>query len=247
TTSDGYGYEDIKSMSRWTDFNLAEILRRYGDVLRTKSFLRDVYASGHREAASENEIRIRFGKGLFSIVNRGLDHAHDKMDPELRNRLPPDPAVQKLIDNKHVHMTIVSGQDIPMRDNFSDDHVARTNKGYRSRGCVSIEVKPSYVFRARYRSRKDKNRRREFKQVLSQLNFYMHMRNTRYGCLLTDKELVCVRKKVDENGDDMAGHLELSMRIPRTACGEGALTMELSLWYLIMLAGEKQAGIGWPL
>ncbi|KZS93978.1 hypothetical protein SISNIDRAFT_465563 [Sistotremastrum niveocremeum HHB9708] len=240
TSSTQYRAGDIKGMHRWTDFHLEDIQRKYGDVLKTRCPARQVYPS-HRKGDTvqgETEISLRLAKGLITAVNRGLDHAHHEMDPSS----PPQAAVQKLLDEKHLYMYIVSGTVIKIGNNFSDDLVAKTPK---NTGCVSIEVKPSYNFRARWRSKQEKQSRVDFMQVLAQLNFYMDQRNCRYGCIITDKELICVRKMVNEAGEDLPGHLELSKRVPRSASGETKLTMELALWYLVMLAGERDEDTKW--
>lgn len=76
----------------------------------------------------------------------------------------------------------------------------------------------------------------EFKKVLSQVNHYMHQNNGRYGFVLTDVELIIIRRVNDR------GHLELSDSIPWTAYGSEAepqLTVLLALWYLGMLASDN--------
>lgn len=79
----------------------------------------------------------------------------------------------------------------------------------------------------------------EFKQVLSQVNFYMKQHHARYSFILTDRELVAIRR-LDRNGN-----LELSASIPCTTKGTASqprLTVLLGLWYLGMLAANDQ---GW--
>ena len=66
-------------------------------------------------------------------------------------------------------------------------------------------------------------------QVLSQVNYYMGQHHTRYGFILTDTELVPV-KRLDGNGN-----LLVAQAIPWEAQGPGRLTILLGLWYLGML------------
>lgn len=69
----------------------------------------------------------------------------------------------------------------------------------------------------------------QFKQALSQVNWYMQRNDTRYGFIITDKELVPIRRV------NVKGHLELAASIPWGACGqhgEDKLTVLLALWYL---------------
>ncbi|KZT32825.1 hypothetical protein SISSUDRAFT_1066635 [Sistotremastrum suecicum HHB10207 ss-3] len=167
TSSTQYRAGDIKGMHRWTDFHLEEIQRKYGEVLKTWCPARQVYPS-HRKGDTvqgETEISLRLAKGLITAVNRGLDHAHHEVDPGSPEcGAPPQAAVQKLLDEKHLYMYIVSGTVIKIDNNFSDDLVAKTPK---NTGCVSIEVKPSYNFRARWRSKQEKQSRVDFMQEIN--------------------------------------------------------------------------------
>lgn len=84
--------------------------------------------------------------------------------------------------------------------------------------------------------------RKEFRQVLSQLNWYMGQHQARYGFILTDRELVVVRR-LDANG-----YLELAPSIPFSRGGDASqpeLTVLLALWYLGMLAANDQGDDRW--
>lgn len=73
---------------------------------------------------------------------------------------------------------------------------------------------------------------REYKQVLAQVNFYMRQHNARYGYILTNTELVAV-KRLEGNG-----HLAVSTAVSWTRGGVGQISVLLALWYLGMLAAE---------
>ena len=75
------------------------------------------------------------------------------------------------------------------------------------------EIKPSYQWSLDQRHSPDPTMRVEFKQVLSEVNFYMMQHHTRYSFILTDREFVTVRR-LDRNGS-----LELSDSIAWTATG----------------------------
>lgn len=99
----------------------------------------------------------------------------------------------------------------------------------------NIEV--SYKWSLNHRNSINPRDRTEFKQVLSQVNFYMLQHHTRYSFILTDLELVAIRR-LDRNGN-----LEVSTSIPWTATGTAAnptMTVALGLWYLGMLAADGQ-------
>ncbi|KAL2847039.1 hypothetical protein BJX68DRAFT_268339 [Aspergillus pseudodeflectus] len=84
----------------------------------------------------------------------------------------------------------------------------------------------------------------EYRQALSQVNWYMKQNQTRYGFIMTDHELVAIRR-LDDNGN-----LELSPPIPWDAQGTVAqprMTVLLALWYLGMLASQNQGAGQWKL
>ncbi|KKZ68259.1 hypothetical protein EMCG_06082 [[Emmonsia] crescens] len=78
---------------------------------------------------------------------------------------------------------------------------------------------------------------KEYRQVLAQVNFYMKQNGARYGFIITDTELVPV-KRVSEDG-----HVAVATAIPWTQHGPGQLTILLGLWYLGMLAASNSWGL----
>lgn len=86
--------------------------------------------------------------------------------------------------------------------------------------------------------------RAEYRQALSQVNFYMKQHRSRYGFILTDRELVVFRRR------DNNGNLELASPTPFTAGGtaqQPQLTVLMALWYLGMLAAQDQGVDRWYL
>ncbi|PLB49172.1 hypothetical protein P170DRAFT_436800 [Aspergillus steynii IBT 23096] len=104
-------------------------------------------------------------------------------------------------------------------------------------------IKPSFTWSLGQRDSSDPSQRTEFRQVLAEVNFHMKRNQTRYGFVLTDAELVAVRRPDgDADGD---GNLEVSESIPWSAKGSAMqprMTVLLGLWYLGMLAAEEK---GW--
>ena len=85
---------------------------------------------------------------------------------------------------------------------------------------------------------------------LAHLQRVMREHNTRYGFLITEIELVCVR--LSSEGDSTTppyfGLLHLSAPIPLARHGEdGKLTAAMALWYLHMLAADVplEGQLGW--
>lgn len=84
--------------------------------------------------------------------------------------------------------------------------------------------------------RKEKNSKQTlYLAGLSHLHRKMRESNTRYGFIITEIELVCVRMGT-EDGTPYFGFLELSK--PITLSEQTGLTACLALWYLHMLAGD---------
>lgn len=101
--------------------------------------------------------------------------------------------------------------------------------------------KLSYKWSLDLRNHPDPTKRAEFKQALSQVNHYMKQHRARYGFILSDRELVAIRRL------DGRGNLELSASIPWNESGtitQPRLTVLLGLWYLNILAANDQ---GWSL
>ncbi|KKZ64679.1 hypothetical protein EMCG_01367 [[Emmonsia] crescens] len=82
--------------------------------------------------------------------------------------------------------------------------------------------------------------KQEFKQVLSQANHYMEQHQARYGFVLTNDELIAIRRQ----------NVELSLPIPWATRGtvqQPRLTVLLGLWYIGMLAAQDQGPESWQL
>ncbi|KAF3937395.1 hypothetical protein ABW19_dt0206411 [Dactylella cylindrospora] len=79
-------------------------------------------------------------------------------------------------------------------------------------------------------------KRREFLQVLSQLQRYMRDHGTRYGYVLTEQELVCVRIATDSENRPIFGCLDIANPIQWNQHGSNRLSICLALWFLHFLA-----------
>ena len=75
----------------------------------------------------------------------------------------------------------------------------------------------------------------EYLQGLSQLQCYMREHSCRYGFIITEIELVCVRAGTEET--PYFGFLELASSVPVKT--ETGLTTCMALWYLHMLAKKE--------
>src|SRR5436305_10984934 len=66
------------------------------------------------------------------------------------------------------------------------------------------EIKPAWKWNTSLQDSPNPVDREEFLQALSQVNYYMEQQHTRYGFILTNEELVAIRRC------PTAGHLELA-------------------------------------
>ncbi|GAM35745.1 hypothetical protein TCE0_017r04306 [Talaromyces pinophilus] len=85
-------------------------------------------------------------------------------------------------------------------------------------------------------------RRTEYRQALSQVNWYINQHRARYGFLLTNVELVAIRR-LDGNGN-----IQLSAPIPFTRGGTAQnpqLTVFLALFHIGMLAAQDGGQDRW--
>ncbi|ODH12710.1 hypothetical protein ACO22_07992 [Paracoccidioides brasiliensis] len=121
---------------------------------------------------------------------------------------------------------------------YFDIHAAPATAPNRAPG----DVKPSWKWRTDMGGSQIVSQRNEYHQALSQVNFYMNQHNSRYGFLVTNQELVAIRKLVEN------GNLELAQPILWTTGGTATqprLTVMLALWYIGMLASHDQGVNNW--
>ena len=133
--------------------------------------------------------------------------------------------------------------------NLADDYDGSLSKRVRVVGLV----KPYERWNSGKRKH-DGQKRVEYLQHLAHLQVLMRQHNCRYGFIITEIELVCVRLGTNPTVPDF-GFLELSRPIAMTTCRNnqdadtGGLTACVALWYLNMLAGKDQipSQCGWQI
>jgi hypothetical protein len=87
-------------------------------------------------------------------------------------------------------------------------------------------------------------RKVEYLRTLAHLQKCMRDHSCRYGFIITEIELVCVRAGCDERGQPFFGYIEVAEAVEtktfaqneRNADGEVNMTVNLALYYLLMLA-----------
>ena len=233
TTNRRYNAQDItNNLGYWVTFNMNTVQQQYGVLLATAQITDEPFpTSPPQRVNSESTIRSQVDIYLTKRVRRGLrcGFAHLTQTNQLGNMSVVDYGGGTLAE------TI---EDFTPDTAYFDPQLPALNCPNRVPG----DIKPSWKWSnsMRYQA----NTFNEFKQVLSQLNYYMKQHHARYGYILTDRQLVAVRRQ------DRAGNLDLSLPIPWSRQGtaqQPALTVLLALWYLGMLAATNGGVAGWYL
>ncbi|KAA8641648.1 uncharacterized protein ATNIH1004_011784 [Aspergillus tanneri] len=227
TTNLKYSADDITYVGHWATFNLNTILQQHQGMLRNSRIENEPMPSSPPQAInSEVGLRQRFVFYLNSRVRRSLRNGFNYM------------VTNNLLGNRTV-VDFGEGNLAQIIDLFTPDTAyydpllpapTRPNR-------VPGDLKPSFKWSLDLRNSSSPYERRQFKQALSQVNYYMKQHKTRFGYMLTDCELVAIRR-LDNNG-----RLELSNSIPWNTSGTEShprLTVLLALWYLGMLASDNQ-------
>ncbi|PYH46588.1 uncharacterized protein BP01DRAFT_355583 [Aspergillus saccharolyticus JOP 1030-1] len=227
TQNDNYRAADINNVGHWAGFNLASIQEQFGPLLAAAQIPDEPFQdSPPRSINSEAAVRSRIDAYLSNRITRALrcGFSHLQSTQQLANLT--------IINYDVGQMAATPGGFTPDFA-FFDPNLNSMNRPNRVPG----EAKPSFKWSLGLRNHPAPSSREEFKQALSQVNYYMRQHHARYGYIITDRELVAIRR-LDEDGN-----LELSTSIPWTAKGtasEPRLTVLLGMWYLGMLAADNQ-------
>lgn len=203
------------------------IIQRYGVPLQSKQIQTGPIASPPAAIRDEPQFHLRFAELILPRMRRSLRAAFEQLAPELASRrISP--------------VTFDGGSAASITDMFRPDtaFIAVGGSAASSPNRAPGDLKVSWKWQYSMRYSHAVIEQREYKQVLAQVNFYMRQHNARYGYILTDTELVAV-KRLEGNG-----RLAVSAAVPWTRGGVGELSVLLALWYLGMLAAEDT---GWIL
>ena len=230
TTNANYSPGDINGVGAWHDFNLNNIMVEFGPLLMQARIERETMPTPPRDVRNEEQVKTQFRAYLDTRVRRALRVTF----PELiaRNQL----------GNRAV-ISFDEGTRAKLPDQFKPDtayfepQLPEPTRPNRAPG----DIKPSWKWKHDLGASVNRKDQREFKKVLAQVNYYMIQHGSRYGFIITNVELVALRRR------DNNGNMELSQPIPWTARGDMAqpqLTVLLGLWYLGMLASDN---VNWHL
>lgn len=221
TTNPQYDADDITQVVFWSEFSYSNVIQRYGQVLNMKRIRPDPFMSPPAPLKDEPTFHLRFADLVMTRVRRALRAGFEQLSTQL--------GVLRLSE-----ITIDGGGSARIIDQFRPDTAFIVVGASLSTGVNRApgDLKVSWKWRSSMQFSQNLADRREYKQVLAQVNFYMDQHNARHGFILSDVELVAV-KRLDRNG-----RLAVATPIPWRSGGVGQFSVLLGLWYLGMLAAE---------
>ncbi|PGH07900.1 hypothetical protein AJ80_07940 [Polytolypa hystricis UAMH7299] len=223
TTNTNYEYRDITQISAWPEFNYNLILQQYGTELNACQIMPDpMPTSPPRAIRDEPLFHARFCEYILPRIRRALRRGFE----QLRLQLPARQLTPVAFDG---------GTAADLVLNYKPDTAfvdVNSSVGEGKNRCPG-DLKVSWKWKSEWQASLDYGRAKEYSQVLSQVNFYMKQNGARYSFIITDTELVPV-KRLSGNG-----HVAVATAIPWTQRGPGQLTVLLGLWYLGMLAASS--------
>lgn len=225
TTSYRYGPGDISRIYPWEDFNLNTITDEFLPLLQETTIEREPMPSPPSSVRDEDQVRRRYYQFLDDRVRRALRAAFARlhMQGQMQNRaeISTDVGTSAAIYG-HLRSDI----------SFFEPSLPMVTRPNRAPG----EIKPSWKWAF---AMQDLNytpgERKEFKKVLSQVNYYMSDQGARYGFVITDRELVAIRRLNNVTDLQLSNPVPWS---PQENTEQPQLTILLALWYIGMLASD---------
>lgn len=208
-----------------------------------------------RGITSESGLHLAFGEYFHPRLRRSLRYTFEHLDDRAARRAAPqhqasnseeeraiNQALDRVLDHvlpARTNVLMGVGSDAIMPDQFVPDcsfYVAAATGIPRSRlgpNRLPGDLKPSWKWS--HSMGDTPMRYMDFSKALAQVNWYMKQHRTQYSFILTERELVPIRR-LNDNGD-----LRLANPIPWTRRGtsqDPELTVALGLWYLGMIAAN---------
>jgi hypothetical protein len=232
TENAAYYRTDIRSIAFWPAFNLNTILTRYRPLLTTTRLAPDrMPLSPRKPVNAENTVKHRACELVHPRVRRGLREGFGTL-------------VRTNMMGGQTAVSFDVGEAAQLIERFIPDLAFFVENQFgTSRNRVPGDVKPSWKWSTAMRTGTTWQRH-QYRQVLSQVNWYMRQHGSRYGFVLTDIELVAIQR-LDDNGNLLVSN-SISWQAGGTA-RQPQLTVLLALWYLGMLAAQDLGPGRWSM
>jgi hypothetical protein len=223
TTSASYDATDIINVVHWHEFSYANIIQRYGGILNSKTINSDPITSPPRVVTDEPSFSSCVSELVQPRIIRALQAGFEELAPQLQQ----------------LHLVPITFEEGGCDTELVGEPDAAFITPWDNHGTSQIrlpgKMELSFKWHSNDRFSRNSIITTEYNQVLAQVNFNMIQHDARYGFVLTDKELVAIKRLAI----DTAGHLAVSASIPWAPRGCGRLGVLMGLWYLGMLAAEE--------
>ncbi|KAJ4328868.1 hypothetical protein N0V84_000656 [Fusarium piperis] len=201
---------------QWDAFKLNNLFSAFGDILRQPTSVAIGATGADKEFRNLAEMKSHAIDSLLKIVEGPVATIGQLLGQRLESVTSVD------------HVRDVALPEGPRHYTPSlTFYVATTPRAYLVVSCVRLS--------AHWTSEGLKEHQANSLSPLCQLAKYAKLSKTRYGFIMTDKEVVVVRFMADSNGQYGAEW----QAIPRSASGEGTLTVGLAVWALIMMSLDE--------
>ena len=222
TKSGHFHWNDIKSWDLWKEPSLDTIVSEHKQVLMS------TIPAEHPPVPVPGIVPKRIQKE-DGVVDNVARHLLNPLEKALKH------ACSWLTGHGYTNITPVD---------FDAAITLAVPGGYPDRGFVTssgskarirCEYKPSYKWNSGMRE----SAKEQYRQGLAQLNYYMKENQTRYGFMLTDQELVAVKRM------DRDGNLQVARSVrwgTSGSYGPAVMTVLLAFWKMGMLSAT---GDGW--
>ena len=223
---------DVRNVSTWADFNVATISAIPGllNLMHVKVTLRDLPTPGRVNIMPETPAQLAELCANYHAVKVNA-------------------ALKLAQGDKHMFMrTLVPMPGYRQRPDFVSNYQSDMEKTIYGdgRGRVVGIVKCYDQWNSGMRNGTPGNKV-EYLRGLAYLHHFMREHGCRYGFIMTEIELVCVRAGGAPDPDTtvpLFGHLEVAQPVQIATSGKGdngnlRMTVGLALWYLHMLAKEQ--------
>ncbi|KAL6718967.1 hypothetical protein ACLMJK_003202 [Lecanora helva] len=228
---------DIRNLRPWTDFDLDTISAVPG-------FTRSIFSSNSSSSAGLLNIPIEAAALPTPLISHShLEPANERalQDSLTRYYATKINAAIKTCQGHTRHITMRAEHTPENGPHFVSAYANDTTATLsgNGRGRLVGLVKPYEVWNTGMRHGKGQTHVK-FLTQLGHLQRLMREHGTRYGFIMTEIELVCVRMgSLESSTAPYFGLLELADPIPLSNKGEeGDLTAGLALWYLHMLCAD---------
>jgi hypothetical protein len=210
TRSHNFAYIDVGTVSSFPAFHLNTYLAHDGDFLAsiqvdsTNAYISPQRGRG-KTIRCEQQIVDLATRSIFTQVNRALAAASR--------------------GDRQVLMVDQTGKSVPQGSDADRIGTNYTTNDGEPRIQLVGDVKPSWNWKADWRhAPADTPEHVEYRQVLSQVHFYMNEKGTRYGYILTDSEFVALERDAQVYGNLMVSDV---VTWDRRGCGGMTLAMAL--------------------